>query len=364
MGSAHRHSSGTDHAGVITAADMAAFSAGYEPATTLDFGGVTVAKTGAWGQGPVLLQALAILDGFEPHEVDPSTGPGAHRVLEALKLALADRDAYYGDPDTRAGGGVPLDQLLSPAYAASRRALIGESASHEFRPGSVSGHQPYLPPLETGEPLAAVGAGEPTVSVSGRTRGDTTHIDVVDRWGNFVSATPSGGWLQSSPTIPELGFCLGTRLQMTWLDESSPSALRPGRRPRTTLSPTLLLREGVPVAALGTPGGDQQDQWQLLYLLRTLVGGYSPQEAIDAPAFHTTSMPGSFWPRHWAPGGAVVEDRLGESVIGELEERGHVVTRAGDWSLGRLSSVSRDPLSGLLSAAANPRGAQGYAVGR
>ena len=240
---AHRHSSGTDHAGVITAADMAGFSASYEQPTTLDFHGVTVAKTGAWGQGPVLLQTLAILAGFEPHEIDPSTGPGAHRVLEALKLALADRDAWYGD-----GGDVPLDELLSPAYAASRRELIGDKASHEFRPGSVAGREPYLPPLVTAEDQPGVaGAGEPTVSVSGRTRGDTCHLDVVDRWGNFVSATPSGGWLQSSPTIPELGFCLGTRMQMTWLDEDAPSALRPGRRPRTTLTPTLLLENGVPV---------------------------------------------------------------------------------------------------------------------
>jgi gamma-glutamyltranspeptidase/glutathione hydrolase len=180
----------------------------------------------------------------------------------------------------------------------------------------------------------------------------------------MVSATPSGGWLQSSPAIPELGFCLGTRLQMTWLEPGTPSTLTPGKRPRTTLTPTLVLRGGRPVTALGSPGGDQQDQWQLPYLLRTLVGGYSPQQAIDAPTFHTTSMPGSFWPRTWEPGGAVVEARLGEHVIEGLERRGHVVTRAGDWALGRLSAVVRDPATGVLQAAANPRGAQGYAAGR
>ena len=364
VGDPHRHSSGTDHAGVITAADLAGFRASYESAVTRDFYGVTVAKTGAWGQGPVLLQALAILEGFEPHEVDPSTETGAHRVLEALKLALADRDAWYGDPDPAGDAPpVPLDVLLSDDYAAERRALIGERASHDFRPGTVSGREPYLPPLAT-ERDGGAGAGEPTVSVSGRTRGDTCHVDVVDRWGNLVSVTPSGGWLQSSPYIPELGFCLGTRLQMTWLDEAAPSALRPGRRPRTTLTPTLLLRDDAPVSALGTPGGDQQDQWQLLYLLRTIVGGHEPQQAIDAPALHTTSMPGSFWPRNWTPGGAVVEDRLGEELIAGLEARGHVVTRAGDWALGRLSAVTRDPATGELTAAANARGAQGYAVGR
>ncbi|MFF1254620.1 gamma-glutamyltransferase family protein [Pseudarthrobacter sp. NPDC058329] len=362
----HRHSSGTDHAGVITEADFAAFSAGYEPAATLEFRGFTIAKTGPWGQGPALLQTLAILDGFGDDFLDPSTALGAHTILEAQKLAIADREAYYGDAS------VPLDYLLSQCYAAERRQLMGEQASHEFRPGLVPGHKPFLPPLRTEylPPSAAergpafAGVGEPTVMPTGETRGDTCHIDVVDQWGNMVSATPSGGWLQSSPAIPGLGFCLGTRLQMTWLEDNAPSALTPGRRPRTTLSPTLVLKDGKAVVALGSPGGDQQDQWQLLYLLRTIVGGYEPQQAIDAPAFHTTSVPGSFWPRTWTPGGAVVEDRLGEDVITELQERGHVVTRAGDWALGRLSAVVRKPGTGVLIAAANPRGAQGYAAGR
>ena len=363
----HRHSSGTDHAGVMTEADFANYSAGYEPATTLRFRGHTIAKTGPWGQGPALLQTLAILDGFDDDRLDPSTAIGAHTILEAQKLAIADREAYYGDAT------VPMDYLLSAEYAAERRKLIGDKASHEFRPGNVPGHEPFVPPLRTeylppslaenGEPAFA-GVGEPTVMPTGETRGDTCHIDVVDQWGNMVSATPSGGWLQSSPAIPELGFCLGSRLQMTWLEEGAPSTLTPGKRPRTTLTPTLVLKDGKAVTALGSPGGDQQDQWQLLYLLRTIVGGYEPQQAVDAPALHTTSIPGSFWPRTWTPGGAVVEDRLGEDVINELEERGHVVTRAGDWALGRLSSVVRDPETGVLMAAANPRGAQGYAAGR
>jgi gamma-glutamyltranspeptidase/glutathione hydrolase len=361
----HRHSSGTDHAGVISVADFAAFEASYEPATTLEFRGHTIAKTGAWGQGPALLQTLAILDGFEDARLDPSTALGAHTILEAQKLAYADREAYYGD------GEVPLDVLLSAEYATERRALITEAASAEFRPGTVPGVDPFIPPLRTSyEPPtgdrteSASGIGEPTVLATGETRGDTCHIDVVDRWGNIVSATPSGGWLQSSPTVPALGFCIGTRLQMTWLEEGAPSTLTPGKRPRTTLTPTLVLKDGHPVTALGSPGGDQQDQWQLLYLLRTIVGGYSPQQAIDAPALHTTSVPGSFWPRTWEPAGAVVEDRLGDAVIAELEARGHVVTRAGDWTLGRLSSVGHDRERGVLTAAANPRGVQGYAAGR
>ncbi|WP_304659469.1 gamma-glutamyltransferase family protein [Arthrobacter zhaoxinii] len=362
----HRHSSGTDHAGVMTMADFAGCAAGYEPAVTFEFRGHTIAKTGAWGQGPALLQTLAILAGFEDERLDPCTALGAHTILEAQKLAIADREAYYGDAQ------VPLDYLLSEEYAAQRRALITDRASHDFRPGAVPGHTPFVPPLRTeylppalaGTGKGFAGVGEPTVMPTGETRGDTCHIDVVDRWGNMVSATPSGGWLQSSPTIPELGFCLGSRLQMTWLEDGAPSTLTPGKRPRTTLTPTLVLKDGHPVTALGSPGGDQQDQWQLLYLLRTIVGGYTPQQAVDAPALHTTSIPGSFWPRTWTPGGAVVEDRLGQEVIAELEARGHVVTRAGDWALGRLSSVVSEPETGLLKAAANPRGAQGYAAGR
>jgi gamma-glutamyltranspeptidase/glutathione hydrolase len=367
----HRHSSGTDHAGVLALADLAGFEAGYEEAATVEFRGHTIAKTGPWGQGPALLQTLAILSGFEDRYLDPSTELGAHTILEAQKLALADREAYYGDTE------VPLEYLLSEEYCASRRDQITDRASHDFRPGTVPGREPYVPPLRTvytlpalpgdasGDASAAgLGVGEPTVTPAGETRGDTCHVDVVDRWGNMVSATPSGGWLQSSPAIPELGFCLGTRLQMTWLEPGTPSTLTPGKRPRTTLTPTLVLRDGHAVTALGSPGGDQQDQWQLPYLLRTIVGGYSPQQAIDAPTFHTTSMPGSFWPRTWEPGGAVVEDRLGEDVIEGLGRRGHIVTRAGDWTLGRLSAVVRDPETGVLQAAANPRGAQGYAAGR
>jgi gamma-glutamyltranspeptidase/glutathione hydrolase len=356
----HRHSSGRDDRGVLALADMATFSACWERPVAFDFRGSTILKSDAWGQGPVLLQALAILDELPEEDVDPSTAVGAHNVLEALKLAMADREAYYGDGLDRS----QLEVLLSREYAAVRRKEIAWHASAEFRPG-VCGIDPYVPPLVQAAGQASGGAtGEPTVTVTGETRGDTCHIDVIDRWGNAISATPSGGWLQSSPTIPSLGFALGTRLQMTWLDPASPSALRPGKRPRTTLTPTMVMRDGCAVAALGTPGGDQQDQWQLSYLLRTVVGGYTPQQAIDAPTLHTTSMPGSFWPRTWEPGGAVVEDRLGEEVIGELIARGHRITRAGDWSLGRLSVVTRDPSSGVLGSAANSRGAQGYAVGR
>ncbi|MEJ2867597.1 gamma-glutamyltransferase [Actinomycetospora sp. OC33-EN08] len=356
----HRHATGGDHAGVLTVADSAGWRASSTDAAVGSFLGYRVAKTPLWGQGPALLQMLALL---EPDPPDPSTADGAHRVLEAIKLAQADREAWFGD-DTA----TTLDELLDPAYLTGRRALITDEASPDVRPGRVGGREPRMAELATTGLAPGVSGGsavgEPTVTLEGETWGDTCHVDVVDRWGNLVSATPSGGWLQSSPTIPELGFALGTRLQMTWLEEGLPSTLRPGRRPRTTLTPTLVLDDRGPAFALGSPGGDQQDQWQLLYLLRTLAGGWSPQAAIDAPALHTTSSPGSFWPRDREPAGAVVEDRLGEHVIAGLARRGHRVTRAGDWALGRLSAVGIDRDRGVLWGAANPRGMQGYAVGR
>ena len=362
----HRHSDGGDYAGVIDPADLAGFEITTEEPLRLTFRGTTVAKAGFWAQSPVLLQALAILDHFDDAALDPSTERGAHTAIEAIKLAMADRDAYYGDVR---GDHELLRHLLTPQYAKSRAALITEHASGDWRPGQVPGVTPYFPPLRTldqfSEPRAgAAGTGEPTVRLTGETRGDTVHLDIVDSWGNLLSATPSGGWLQSNPAIPELGFCLGTRLQMTWLDPGSPSALQPGARPRTTLSPTLLERDGAAFSALGSPGGDQQDQWQLLYLLRRLVGGYNPQQAIEAPMITVAAVAQSFWPREWTPRGVLVEERLGADVIEGLRRRGHEVTVLGPWSLARLSAVERDPRTGLLSAAANPRGAQGYAAGR
>jgi gamma-glutamyltranspeptidase/glutathione hydrolase len=356
----HVHSDGRSHRGVLTTADLAAYSSHVEDPISLVFRGHRVHKAGAWSQGPVLLQALAILDGYPDHELDLDTTGGVHATLEALKLALADRDSHYGEGLSTQG----LQTLLSPEYGIARRALITDLASHEFRPGAGPGLTSFRPSLHVAlGDLHSATTGEPTVQWNGESRGDTCHIDVIDRWGNAVSATPSGGWLQSSPTIPELGLALGTRLQMTHLDRSSPSALRPGTRPRTTLSPTIVTAPGT-VVAMGTPGGDQQDQWQLAMLLRLLVGGLSPQAAIEAPMLHTTSAPGSFWPRTWIPGGAVLEERFGPEILAGLRSRGHRVDVSGPWSLGRLSLVRRDLATGLLSAAANPRGAQGYAVGR
>ncbi|GGP38174.1 gamma-glutamyltransferase [Streptomyces abikoensis] len=356
--------SGERHTGTLTGDDLARHHAGYEDPVTFDWRGWTVCKAGPWSQGPVLLQQLALLPEDLPA---PGTPEYVHTLIEGGKLAMADREAWYGD----ATGDVPLDALLSDAYNAERRKLIGATASYELRPGSPGGRVPRLARLPEGEapPALHAGGGEPTVGADGATSGDTCHLDVVDRWGNMISATPSGGWLQSNPVVPELGFPLGTRLQMAWLEEGLPNSLTPGRRPRTTLTPSLALRGGEPVLAFGTPGGDQQDQWQLHFFLALALrpevrGGPDLQGAIDAPNWHQESFPGSFHPRTARPGAVTVESRLGESAITELRRRGHAVTVGGPWSEGRLCAVARDPETGVLSAAANPRGMQGYAVGR
>jgi gamma-glutamyltranspeptidase/glutathione hydrolase len=354
--------SGEAHGGLLTGDDLARWAPSVEEPATFDYHGHTVCKTGPWGQGPVFLQQLALLAGFDLSQAGHLSVDWVHTVVECGKLAFADREAWYGDPSHT---DVPLRALLSPAYNDARRALVGDAASLELRPGSPDGRTPVLPDavLVSGLVGDAAGViGEPTVQVDGRTRGDTCHVDVADRWGNMVSATPSGGWLQSSPAIPGLGFCLSTRAQMFWLQPDLPNSLRPGARPRTTLSPSFVLRDGRPWLAFGTPGGDQQDQWSLNFFLSVVHAEPNLQAAIDAPAFHSAHFPSSFYPRQARPGVVLVEDRLEPGVVAALRHRGHQVELAGEWALGRLSAVARD--GATLRAAANPRGAQGYAVGR
>lgn len=357
-----RDETGTEHAGLLTADDLARWSASYEPALTTKVGdGWSVCKPAAWSQGPVLPQILQILrdDPLEYADGVPMAAT-VHLAAEATKLAFADREAWYGD-----SAEVPIETLTSKAYARDRRRLIAERASMKLRPGSPNGLRPRLAghvvaPKSMLAGTFGLGVGEPTVERSGVTRGDTVHIDVVDAAGNMISATPSGGWLQSSPTIPALGFCLGTRGQMFWLDGGLPSSLSPGKRPRTTLSPTLALRDGEPRLAFGTPGGDQQDQWQLCFWLAHTVGGMDLQAAIDAPMWHTTAFPTSFAPRAWEPGGLVAESRIGAQTLAALRRRGHMVTDAGSWELGRMCAVGRG--EGLLRAAADTRSGVGSAA--
>jgi len=327
--------------GFLGADDLAAWRATLEAPATFEYRGISVFKTGPWGAGPVALQQLALLAGFELAAL--SEEEFVHVVTECAKLAFADRDALYGDSDD-----VPLETLLSPDYNERRRALVSDDASGEYEPGLGR-----LPTVRDAVPVA--GAGEPT-------RGDTVHLDVVDRDGNMVSATPSGGWLHSSPVIPALGWPLGTRAQMFWLEEGLPSSLRPRARPRTTLSPGLALRDGKPWLAWGTPGGDQQEQWAFHVFLRHVDRGLNLQEAIDAPEFHTDHLISSFYPRGFERRSLSVEGRFATSVVDGLRRRGHDVTVWPDWSLGRASAVQAQ--DGQFRAAANPRGMQGYATGR
>ena len=394
--------SGRPHRGLLAGQDLADWRAGLEAPVTFDYAGVTVCKTGPWGQGPVFLQQLALLGGFDLTRMGAASADFIHTVVECAKLAFADREAWYGDPRW---SDVPLDALLSPEYADQRRRLVSGEASADLIPGAPDDAAPRLPgyalaafpgaagefgPAESAESAAEAGpawatmaarargaagarghdagAGEPTAGSAAQASvpevgpGDTCHLDVADGFGNMVSATPSGGWLQSSPVIPGLGFCLGTRAQMFSLSPGFASTLGPGRRPRTTLSPGLALRDGEPCLAFGTPGGDQQDQWALAFFLNHVLFGMNLQEAVDAPGFHTDHFPSSFYPRGALPRSLAVEARAGERVVAELRRRGHQVRVMPPWSLGRVSAVAR--AGGFLYAGANPRGMQGYAVGR
>ncbi len=354
--------SGRRHLGLLSGDDLAGWEPTVEDPVSVDYRGLTVHKTGPWGQGPVLLQSLRLLEGFDLDAMGLLSADYVHTVTECAKLAFADREAWYADP---LHVDVPMEELLSPSYAEQRRRLVGAEASHELRPGSPGGRTPRLPTGTSAAPSGSwAGAGEPAVLADGTTSGDTCHVDVVDSTGLMVSATPSGGWLQSSPVIPELGFCLGTRAQMFWLEPGLPTSLAGGRRPRTTLSPSLATRDGSACLAFGTPGGDQQDQWQLAFLLAHLHGGLDLQAAIDAPMFHTAHFPSSFYPRRAEPGRVVLEARVEPAVVDVLRQRGHDVEVADPWSQGRLSAVARDLGSGFLRAGANPRGMQGYAAGR
>jgi gamma-glutamyltranspeptidase/glutathione hydrolase len=282
--------------------------------------------------------------------------------MEAAKLAFADREAYYGDPLFDAP---PWDVLLSEEYAAGRRQLVGAQASLELRPGDA-GHG--VPAYATFDVLASNRAAleAPRPNVSGQTgshHGDTTQLDVVDREGNMVSATPSGGWIGTSPIIRGLGFPLGTRGQMFYLDPARPNALAPHKRPRATLTPSLVTRNGEPYMVFGTPGGDSQDQWTLQFFLNYVDFGMGLQEALDAPTVHSTHFPSSFYPRQANPGEMVVEDRIAPDTIAELRRRGHRVFVVPGWQNGKTMAIRFDPSRGLIAGAVAPKGIIGYAIG-
>ena len=378
--------SGRRHRGVLTADDMAKWQATVEAPISYDYGRYTVLKAEPWTQGLVVLQQLALLKGFDLDGLDPARAglhPLSGRVREArlrgprhvLRRSeirrCADRDAAVGRLQRRApqadhrarrrSKSAPARSRASARPWALRladgaRAAVGRSGAGEPTVGDIpwTHDEDDLPD--------AVAAQAKQREKMGAVPGDTVHFDIVDRDGNMVSSTPSGGWLHSSPVIPELGFCLGTRAQMFWLEEGHPASLAPGKRPRSTLTPTLALRDGEPYLAWGSPGGDQQDQWITQFFLRHVHAGMNLQEAIDAPAWHTEHFLSSFWPRTARPGVVVVEGRVPKATQDELKKRGHKLEVGPDWSEGRLTAASRD--GKRRKAAANPRGMQGYAAGR
>jgi gamma-glutamyltranspeptidase/glutathione hydrolase len=343
-----RDASGRAHLGLIEASDFAEYETRVEAPVSFDFRGTRVFKCGPWNQGPVFLQQLALLANADLERLGHNSADYIHTVAEAAKLAFADREAYYGDP---AFVDVPLDRLLSPEYNRARFALIDPArANGEQRPGKLRAR-----PAAGWQPSRAA---DPNDYV-----GDTTHVDVIDRWGTLFSCTPSGGWIPTSPVIAGLGFPIGTRGQMFRLDPSHPNALQPKKRPRTTLTPSIAFRADQPWLAFGTPGGDTQDQSSLQFFLNVVVFGMSLQEAIDAPTFWSEHHPNSFYPRASYPNRLAVETRLDTLVLAELARRGHELRPVGDWSGSSVSACAWDPATGLISAAASPRGLASYVMG-
>lgn len=333
--------SGDSHRGLLTMDDFAAYRTRLEAPVSVDYRGYRVHKCGPWSQGPVFLQQLNLLEGFDLAKMGHNSAQYIHTILEAAKLAFSDRERYYGDP---LFADVPMDRLLSKEYAAQRRALIhAHRASLDYRPG------------DTPEFVRPEAAGGHT--------GDTTHVDAMDAEGNMMAATPSGGWFRSSPLVPGLGFALGTRMQMFWLDENHPSGLRPGKRPRTTLSPSLVLKDGQPAMVFGTPGGDSQDQWTLQFFLNMVDFGMNVQAATEAPNFYSEHFHSSFYPRQAFPGRVAMEDRIPEPVRQTLAAMGHIIRLEDGWSGGCVTGIVRDPVTGVMSAGASLRGEKAYAVG-
>lgn len=352
--------------GLLSGSDLAAWHPQVEAPVSLDFAGYTVYKPDTWSQGPVFLQQLALLQGFDLAGMGLASAQYIHTVVECAKLALADREAWYGDPDHAE---IPLEGLLSRSYADARRQLVGKQAAEPLLPGNVGSRHSWIPvgkadecPPAAAEWMTQIARGMPTIVQSTAARADTCPIVIADHHGNLVAAVPSGGWLKSSPVIPDLGFSLGTRGQSMWLYEGHPNSLAPGKRPRTTLSPTIVLREGTPSLAFGTPGGDRQDQWTLLFFLALTQFGLDLQSATETLTFHSDHVPASFTPRESRPKVLVMEENCGQEAISSLRDRGHLVEIVPEYSLGKVCAVALHADRDLLQAAASPRGRQAYAA--
>ena len=341
---------------------MAEWNATVEEPVTVNYRGLDVFKCPSWTQGPVFLQQLTLLEEFNLAKMGHNSANYLHTAIEAAKLAFADREAYYGDPNFDAQ---PMDKLLSKQYASERRGLIGAQASQELRPGDLGSGIPAYATLDVIQGnRTALNIGANALQDLGLSHiGDTTHLDAVDRVGNMVAATPSGGWIRASPVISGLGFPLGTRGQMFYLNPDRPNALTGRKRPRSTLTPSLVTKNGRPYMVFGSPGGDSQDQITLQYFLNCVDFGMNMQEAVDAPTVYSTHFPSSFYPRDAYPARVNVEGRIRPEVIAELERRGHEIVVGGDWSQGKVMGICRDEERGVIMGACSPKGTVGYAMG-
>ncbi len=364
IGTPVEDASGSAHAGLLSYEDFADWEAEFNEPPSVNYHGLDVHKCSSWTQGPVFLQQLTLLEGFELAAMGHNSADYLHTLIECAKLAFADREAHYGDPKF---DNVPFDRLLSRAYTDERRALVGERASLDMRPGDVGGGFPVYATVDVAEDnrrALQVAAREVRDLGLGHAHvGDTTHLDAVDHEGNMVAATPSGGWLGTSPVIRGLGFPLGTRGQMFYLNPARPNALAPRKRPRATLTPSLVTRHGEPFMVFGTPGGDGQDQWTLQFFLNHVHFGMNLQEALDAPTVHSVHFPSSFYPREAYPGRLVAEGRIDRAVLTELERRGHEVEITTDWANGKPMGIRYGGPGGVISGAVSPKGIIGHALG-
>jgi gamma-glutamyltranspeptidase/glutathione hydrolase len=330
------------HTCLLDVNDLSDYRTRIEKAVSVEFRGLRIHKCGPWSQGPVFLQQLRLLEGYDLHRMGHNSADYIHLITEASKLAFADREKFYGDPLFTY---VPMGALLSKEYARKRRKLINmKKASLKTTPGTID--TPHNRSLN-----------------STTLRGDTTHLDVADAEGNMVSVTPSGGWIWSSPVVEGLGFPLGTRGQMFSLDKSHPNCLAPRKRPRTTLSPTLVTIDNQPLMVFGTPGGDQQDQWTLQFFLNFVEFGMNLQASIDAPTFHHFHFPSSFYPHEAHPGSLHLEGRIPSEVRRQLKRRGHRIVLEDDWVNGRVTAIHFSKHEGVINAAASSRYQTPYAMG-
>ncbi len=344
--------SGQAHTGLLTVEDMAGWHAALEAPQVFNYRGLDVYKCSSWTQGPVFLQQLAILENYDLAGMGHNSEQYLHTWIECAKLAFADREAYYGDPEFDQ---VPFDWLLSKEYGAERVKLIADEASLEMRPGRLTGS---AVDFIWGDVLE-----DNRKAMASNHIGDTTHLDAIDAEGNMVASTPSGGWIPSSPVIAGLGFPLGTRGQMFYLNSDRPNALVPHKRPRATLTPSLVTCSGEPYMVFGTPGGDSQDQWTLQFFLNVVDFGMDLQEALDVPSVHSEHFPSSFYPRHAFPGRVAVENRIPEEILDGLRSRGHEIVYSGDYAHGKAMGIRMDKDRGVIFGAVSQKGKIGYAFG-